>query len=250
MLGAPDLVALPAQVGGGLIPTGTRVDVFQRIFWVFLVLGTLVGVVVVGYMLYSAYKYRDRPEREELEDPPRLGEIPTGGGKGRKLFLSFTLSAIIVISLILWTYGTLLFVETQAVAAGESTVAAVDYEPGDEEITIHVTGYQFGWRYEYPNGKTFDSATGAPMRVPKGTQVNLVVTSADVFHNFWIPAQRAKADAITGHNTTTWFTANEVGEYTARCAELCGAGHSYMTATVKVMEQDEFNQWYANTTDQ
>jgi len=247
MLGAPDLAALLTQVGGGLIPTGTRVDIFQRIYWVFLVLGTLVGIVVIAYMLYSAYKYRDRPDREKLDDPPQLGEVPTGGGKGRKLFLSFALSAIIVISLIVWTYGTLLFVESET-AAAQPTMD--EYQPGEEEITIHVTGYQFGWQFEYPNGATVDSSGGDPMQVPRGTKVNLMVTSADVMHNFWLPDQRAKVDAIPGHNTTTWFKANEVGEYTARCAELCGAGHSYMSATVAVVEQDEFNQWYTNSTDQ
>jgi cytochrome c oxidase subunit 2 len=88
------------------------------------------------------------------------------------------------------------------------------------------------------------------MRVPEDTQVNLFVTSADVTHNFWIPDQRAKATALPGQNTTTWFEASETGNYTARCAELCGAGHSHMLATIEVVEQDEFNQWYANSTEQ
>jgi cytochrome c oxidase subunit 2 len=243
MLGPPELAATLTQVGG-LIPRGTRVDVFQQIYWAFLVLGTLVGVVVIGYMVYNAYKYRDHEGREEPEDPPQLGETPQGGGKGRKLFLSFALSAIVVISLIVWTYGTLLFVEGETVAAG-TDIEDMEYTAG-EEVTVFVEGYQFGWRFQYPNGVN----TTDTLRVPRDTQVNLIVTSSDVHHNFWIPDQRAKPDAIPGQRTSTWFEADETGTYRAECAELCGAGHSYMGGEVVVMEQDAFDQWYTNQSEQ
>ena len=214
----------------GLVPRGTRTYVFRRIFTVFLVLGTLVGVVVIGYMVYNAYKYRDGAGRDdEGTDRPSLGELPSGGGGGKKLFTSFALSTVIVISLIAWTYGTLLYVESGP--------------PSDESMTVDVEGYQFGWRFTYDNGYTSDGV----LRVPRGEAVRLRVTSADVFHNFGIPELKVKTDAIPGETTDTWFTADERGNYTAQCYELCGAGHSYMTATVVVMEPDEFQKWYATT---
>ncbi len=109
--------------GGGIIPTGSRVDVFQTIYGAFLVLGTLVGVVVIGYMLWKAYAYRSGSERSAKADVERpvLGELPSGGGGGRKLALSFGLSTVIVVSLIIWTYGTLLYVENSQAAEPEST---------------------------------------------------------------------------------------------------------------------------------
>jgi len=247
MLGPQDLAVALTQVGD-LIPRGTRVVVFQRIYWVFLVLGALVGIVVIGYMMYSAYKYRDTEDREELDDPLQLGEMPSSGGKGRKLFLSFALSAIIVISLIVWTYGTLLFVEGETVSANTG-MEQMEYNAG-ENITVHVEGYQFGWRFTYPNGETYDSVTGDPLRIPADTQVNLVATSADVHHNFWVPDLRAKVDAIPGQNTSTWLEGDEPESYTAHCAELCGAGHSQMKATVEVMSQDSFDQWYTSESEQ
>jgi len=52
----------------------TRVDVFENIFVVFLGLRTLVGIVVVAYTLYNAYKYRDTGEAAEKdEDLPSVG---------------------------------------------------------------------------------------------------------------------------------------------------------------------------------
>jgi cytochrome c oxidase subunit 2 len=222
---------LSVVLQAGLVPRGTRVEVFQRIYWVFLALGALVGVVVISYMLWKAYKYRDGVAHEGDDvDRPQLGEIPTGGGGGRKLFLSFGLSTIIVVSLIVWTYGTLLYVESDEPIEGE-------------DLDVEVVGYQFGWDFVYPNGHT-----SSTLRVPAGQEIRLTVTSDDVFHNFGIPELRVKTDAIPGQTTNTWFAADEPGEYTANCYELCGTGHSYMTADVIVMPQDEFESWYAETT--
>ena len=227
-----DVVQLVAQVDD-LIPKGTRMNVFQSIYWVFVVLGTLVCVVVVGYMAYNAYRYRATGDHaaEGDDERPTLGELPAGGGKGRKLFLSFGLSAVVVISLIAWTYGTLLYVESPASA-----------QPAEEELEVQVVGRQFTWEFVYPNGHS-----SFELRVPADTRVRLVVTSEDVFHNFGIPALRAKTDAIPGQTTETWFIAERPGEYQAHCYELCGAGHSGMNAKVVVMEPSAYEEWYANT---
>ncbi|MFB6136388.1 MAG: cytochrome c oxidase subunit II [Halobacteriaceae archaeon] len=206
---------------------------FQEIFWVFLGLGTLVGVVVVGYMVYNAYAYRaDGDEEEEAAavERPDLGELPTGSGGGKKLLLSFSMSAIVVVSLIAWTYGALLAVE----AGGPA-------QSGDA-LVVHVEGYQFGWRFTYPDGTQTNE-----LRLPADRPVRLVVTSADVFHNFGIPGLRVKTDAIPGHTTDTWVVPEETGTYTAHCYELCGVGHSYMTATVRVVEPSAFDEWYSST---
>ncbi len=213
----------------GLIPRGTRAEVFREIFIVFLVLGVLVGVVVIGYMVYNAYKYRDGNGKREFT-PPALGELPSGSEGGRKLAYSFSLSAIIVLSLILWTYGTLLYVESD--------------EPAEHQdaLEVKVVGSQFSWTFIYPNGHESDT-----LRVPKGKEVKLIITSDDVFHTFGVPELRVKMDAIPGQQTDTWFIGDETGTYEARCFELCGAGHSYMTAEVIVMEADKYQEWYANT---
>lgn len=256
MYGTTIPLALILQADG-IIPRGSRVEIFDALYGVFLALGTLVGIVVIGYMLYNAYKYRAGGEAaekilkaEEAGKPaapgvnrPKLGELPQGSGGGRKLFLSFALSAIIVISLIAWAYGILLYVEEGAAAEPPTEQAEV--------LEVEVEGYQFGWRFIYPNGHTVDSATGESFKVPADTMVMLDVTATDVFHNFGVPDLRVKADAIPGQYTSQWFIAEEPGEtYTARCFELCGALHSEMTAEVEVMEQDEWEEWYEGTMDE
>ncbi|RQG91367.1 cytochrome c oxidase subunit II [Natrarchaeobius halalkaliphilus] len=209
----------------------TRVDVFEDIFLVFLALGTLVGVVVVAYTLYNAYKYRDSGEPSDDDDLPTLGELPTGGKGGKKLFVSFGLSAIIVISLVVWTYGMLLYVED-----------GPDDNPTEDAIEVDVEAWAFDWGFEYENGvetTSFDEG----MVIPADTPIWIEVTSTDVWHTFGISDLRVKADAIPGETEQTWFMADEPGDYLLECFELCGAGHSGMTSDVTVMAEDDFDQW-------
>ncbi|MFC7071567.1 cytochrome c oxidase subunit II [Halovenus rubra] len=235
----------------------TQVDIFSRLFLAFVVLGTTVGVVVISYLMYNAYKYRtDAPDadgkydvEEETDDDvvrPQLGEIPTSAKGGKKLFLSFGLSAVLVLGLIIYSYSLLLYVEDTG-----------DVEP---DMEVNVEGFQFAWAYEYDNG--FE--TTGELVVPNEEVVGLEVSSRDVMHNFGIRGLRAKTDAMPGQTTETWFQADESGEYQAICFELCGSGHSNMREEVLVVptsvwEQgqenynfdnpDEFEQWYDQTID-
>jgi len=232
MIGLTQYMLLPLQQ---IIPKGTRIAVFDAIYWVFLALGTIVGVIVIAYMLYNAYKYREAAhDPEDDVDRPELGELPKDGGKGRKLFLSFALSAIVVSSLIVWTYGTLLYVENKP--------AEQKLDEGEDPLVIRIEGFQFGWKFYYPNGHSQLSLT-----VPEDRTVKLIVTSSDVWHNFGITDLRVKSDAIPGQTTETWFEAPETRTYTAKCYELCGQGHSKMNAQVEVVSQSEFQEWYSNT---
>jgi len=217
-----------------------QAEVFGEIFSVFLVIGTLVGVVVVGYTLYHAYRGRDTGQSgggdgdESKFEAPVVGELPTGqsGGKSKKLFLSFGLSAVVVISLVAYSYFLLLYVEEGPSQEVEGDAA--------QQLEVRVVGIQFGWEFHYPNGaETFNE-----LRVPQGEVVRLTVTSDDVWHNFGIPAMRVKADAIPGQEQKTWLIANETGTHTANCYELCGRGHSDMNAQVVIMENGEFYDWY------
>jgi len=210
-------------------------EVFNSIFVAFLGLGTLVGIVVISYTLYNAYKYRYREGEDPAPDVdrPEVGDLPEGGGKGKKLFLSFGISAFIVLSLVIWTYASLLYVEGKPTEIQQN---------GGEVMTVEVDGFRFGWQFTYPNG-----AQASTLRVPTDTVVNLTVTSQDVFHNFGIPGLRVKSDAIPGQTTNAWFVADEPGRYQANCYEICGEGHSGMNADVVAMNESAFEAWYADT---
>lgn len=242
---APSLPSVAAALRSWVAHSGGRTpaDAFQEIYTVFLVLGTAIGVVVILYLLYHTSSYRlFGDEKETGDDRPDVGALPSDPGRPRKLWLSFFLSAVVVISLIVWTYGFFTEIEAGPREVQQNVGDAPAYSDGQTEtLTVRVEGFQWGWRFVYPDGTTTRT-----LYVPNDTAIRLRVTSTDVFHNFGISAYNMKTDAIPGQTTEMWFVPEETRTATARCYELCGAGHSDMTAEVVVMEQSEFDAWYAN----
>ena len=108
-----------------------------------------------------------------------------------------------------------------------------------ESYEIQVTAEMYMWTFTYPDGTTTVNELG----VPRGRPVRLVMSSKDVVHSFFIPEFRVKQDLVPGAYTTTWFQATRAGETALLCTEYCGVGHSDMLATVKVMEEPDFEEW-------
>ncbi|MFB6080508.1 MAG: cytochrome c oxidase subunit II [Haloferacaceae archaeon] len=231
-------------MSGSIVPHGIQEAVFNQMFWVFTGLGILVGTVVIGYLFWNSYRYRAGRAGADDEGVarPELGKLPTSDHGGRHLLISFSISALIVVSLIAWSYGSLLYL----------TSGVQNNPPAGttDQMEVTVVGHQFFWEFDYHNVPGHDQAlnTSGTLRIPANTRVKFRVTSADVFHTFGIPDLKVKSDAIPGQTTTTWLVARNTGTYLARCYELCGVGHSYMTAKVIVMKPQAFDQWYAQQT--
>jgi cytochrome c oxidase subunit 2 len=80
--------------------------------------------------------------------------------------------------------------------------------------------------------------------------VVLHMVAEDVIHSFWVPEFRVKQDLLPVENPETdyfvlRFTPTEEGSYKVRCAEICGLQHSQMFATVRVMNQTDYDAWAA-----
>jgi cytochrome c oxidase subunit II len=111
--------------------------------------------------------------------------------------------------------------------------------PPKNAMQIDVTGRQWAWSFAYANGKQSDV-----LNVPIGKPVELVLTSADVIHSFFIPAYRVKEDCVPGMKTHLWFIADQLGVYEIFCTEYCGLSHSHMRSKLNVMQQTDFEKWY------
>jgi cytochrome c oxidase subunit 2 len=108
-----------------------------------------------------------------------------------------------------------------------------------DELVVEVTGFQFGWRFDYPDY----GVSSTDLYLPRGRPVLFRITSTDVIHSFWIPEFRMKQDAVPGRWTTLRLTPTEVGDFRVRCAELCGYAHAAMYAQVVVVEPSDFEAW-------
>ena len=128
------------------------------------------------------------------------------------------------------------------------------------DLTIKAVGYQWYWGYEYPDENIiFDSymieekdlradqprllAVDNEVVVPVNKVVKVLITANDVLHAWALPAFGVKRDAVPGRINETWFKAEKEGTYYGQCSELCGIKHAFMPITVKVVSEENYQEW-------
>jgi len=128
------------------------------------------------------------------------------------------------------------------------------------EVTVKAIGYQWYWGYEYPDENIiFDSymieekdlkadqprllAVDNEVVVPVNKVVKVLITANDVLHAWALPSFGVKRDAVPGRINETWFKAEKVGTYYGQCSELCGIKHAFMPIAVKVVSEEEYQEW-------
>src|SRR5580700_11281609 len=95
-------------------------------------------------------------------------------------------------------------------------------------------------------GEPYLLGVNNPMVVPVGKTVRVLVTGADVIHDFGVPAFGLKMDAVPGRVNATWFRATQIGTYYGQCDQLCGLNHAFMPFEIKVVSQPDFDAWVAS----
>ena len=128
------------------------------------------------------------------------------------------------------------------------------------DLTIKAIGYQWYWGYEYPDENIiFDSymieekdlradqprllTVDHEVVVPVNKVVKVLITANDVLHAWALPAFGVKRDAVPGRINETWFKAEKEGTYYGQCSELCGIKHAFMPITVKVVSEEDYQEW-------
>lgn len=142
---------------------------------------------------------------------------------------------------IVWTVAPLIVVVVFAFV-GVDTLNTVTRAETNENV-VRVSGFQWSWTFEYPDG-----FISQELVLPVNQRARMEMTATDVIHSFWVPEMRVKQDLVPGETTILRFTPSLPGEYTLRCAELCGLSHWSMLANVRVLEQDEYDAWVAERT--
>ncbi|MBI2858497.1 MAG: cytochrome c oxidase subunit II [Chloroflexi bacterium] len=111
--------------------------------------------------------------------------------------------------------------------------------PHQPELEVHVVGARFSFAFRYPAG----GMESTELVLPADRTVLLRMTSLDVVHSFWVPELGPKQDIVPGITTELRLTPDRPGTYKALCAEQCGLGHSFMSATVRVVSAGDFASW-------
>ena len=83
-----------------------------------------------------------------------------------------------------------------------------------------------------------------PMVAPLNRTVRLSITAQDVIHAWAMPPFGGiKVDAVPGRLNQLWFKAEEPGIYFGQCSELCGANHAYMPIELRILPQEQYDEW-------
>jgi len=105
----------------------------------------------------------------------------------------------------------------------------IEHVPEDAEV-IKVTGQQWFWTFEHPDG----TKEIGELHLQKGKPYKFEITSKDVIHSFNIPDYVVLQDAVPGRINTVWFVPNDTGEFPIQCREYCGLIHYNMRGTLYV----------------
>jgi cytochrome c oxidase subunit II len=150
------------------------------------------------------------------------------------------------------------------------------------DINIDVTGHQFAWelRYPGPDGKlgkiSYTLVTGLnklgidftdpnskddlqadTLVLPVNKSIRLNIHAQDVIHSVYMPHFRVQQNAVPGLPTFFKFiptittaqmrveTDNPKFEYLLYCNKICGGIHYNMQKVVRVVSEEEYENWIA-----
>lgn len=195
---------------------------FALIYWITVV----AFVLVIGTLIIFLIKYRHREghRAEYIEGSTKLEIIWTA------------VTTVIVFGLAMLSFPQWNNLKSPA---------------ENPDYVVQVRGEQFNWYMIYPGpdnelGTEDDLELENELYVPVNKVVQILLTSKDVIHSFFIPNLRQKQDALPNRTIDTLkFQATKTGRYEIPCAELCGFGHSGMLGYLIVQTQEEYDAWVA-----
>ena len=110
-------------------------------------------------------------------------------------------------------------------------------DDGALQVRVHAVQWHWEFTHEGENGPV---ETRDRLILPAGQPVDMVITSADVIHSFWVPQLGGKMDAIPGRTNRLRLQADAPGRLRGQCAEFCGLGHAAMRFEVLVVAPEDF----------
>jgi cytochrome c oxidase subunit 2 len=193
------------------------IDGLHLFFLATTLLGALLIALAVAYFV----------ARYQSSDPARATpEVSASGGRE-----ALIIGACLSLFLLWWVIGYRQYVRMR--------------HPPPGAAVVYVTAKQWMWKFSYPSGNSSLDVLTVPVARP----TQLIMTSRDVIHSFFVPAFRVKQDVLPGRYVSVWFEPTQVGEYLLECAEYCGVSHSRMLGRVRVLSVEDYAAWLEGTTD-
>jgi cytochrome c oxidase subunit II len=210
MLGS---VCALAQIQLFPVAASEQAGSIDALYWFLTIVSAIMtGVIFLGVIVF-AWKYKKTP-----------GVKATQIEGSTALELTWSILPFLVMLVMFW-WGAKIYFSAQ--------------NPPKDAMEVFVTGKQWMWKIQYPDG----SREINELHVPVGQPVKLTMASEDVIHSFSIPAFRVRHDVVPGHYDSLWFTPTKAGRYHLFCTEYCGNSHAGMIGWVDVLEPKEYANW-------
>ena len=223
------LALLPAALAGcggaqnALNPHSHAATDIANLFWWTMGI-SFGGLALVTGIMIAAWFRRGRGGTHAEPEKEAAGEH-----LGNKVVIALGIVLPICLLCALFIVSDTMVIDVTQAPAASST-----------SLTVHAIGHQWWWQFEYP-GTGADTAD--EMHIPVDTRVNLVATTADVIHSFWVPDLNRKIDTIPGQRNRILLYSNKVGTFRGQCAEYCGLQHAHMSMLVIVQSKPAFAAW-------
>jgi cytochrome c oxidase subunit 2 len=212
----------------GAYPGATKTGHTTTDLWQGFTIGAIViGGITLALIIYASLRYRVKHHGDAV---PRQTQYHL------PMEITYTVIPIIIVFVL---FAFTVVVENEVTALPAVTA----------NNTINVQAYQWGWRFSYP-GFTLATQTtdykAAPLVMPEGENVRIVLTSADVVHGFYIRAFNFSRYALPGVINRFTFNAQQTGTFFGQCTQLCGLYHSLMWFKVQVVTPAAYALWLKN----
>jgi cytochrome c oxidase subunit II len=229
----------PSRPPATITSVGQLVD--QQYFLTLCVTGVVFILSQLG-LAYAIWRFRDRGQ-------------PAHFTRGSNTLEMIWTTATIVLFLGLGLMGRKAWAEVRFTPAEQNAV----------QVEVTTNQFVFNFRYPGPDGKfgrldpkQVSASTGnalgvdendpagkddivvPTLTVPVDHQVELLIRSQDVIHNFYVRELRLQQDAVPGMVIPIHFTANQIGRYEIMCTQLCGLGHYRMRSFLDVVSEADY----------
>ncbi|MEW9855125.1 cytochrome c oxidase subunit II [Novosphingobium sp. M1R2S20] len=108
---------------------------------------------------------------------------------------------------------------------------------GPDVVEVEARSSRWQWTFHHRRADGSVLSTPGVLHIPAGRPVDVVLTTQDVIHAFWVPRLAGKMDAIPGHRNVLRIEAGAPGTHPGICAEYCGIGHARHSFRVVVHDE-------------